>query len=277
MKMAFEFGFFHGDPHPGNMRILPNGVVGLIDYGMVGRLEEDKREQLIDLLLAVSQGNVRGCVDQVLLIGKPFRPIDRPLLHERRSRFHRKLLRSAARTGRHRPPARGFREHPRQPRNSLPGRSDAADPRDHHAGRGRARSSTRTSTWPHTWPPSCRNSSASVTIRSAWPGGSSPTPACCWACCTICPIHVGKTLEKLSQDDLRIHLEHEHLDRLISEVDRSSNRVVIGLVMSSLIVASAVVIRTGGTAAWWIAVPTFVLSSLLGIWLIYGVFRSGRL
>ncbi len=91
------------------------------------------------------------------------------------------------------------------------------------------------------------------------------------------PIHVGRTLEKLSQDDLRIHLEHQHLDRLINELDRSSNRVVIGLVMSSLIVASALVIRSAGIAAWWIAVPTFVLSSLLGIWLIYGVFRSGRL
>jgi ubiquinone biosynthesis protein len=47
--------------------------------------------------------------------------------------------------------------------------------------------------------------------------------------------------------------------------------------MSSLIVASALVIRSGSTTAWWIAVPTFALSSLLGIWLIYGVFRSGRL
>jgi ubiquinone biosynthesis protein len=36
MKMSFEFGFFHGDPHPGNFRILDSGVVGLIDFGMVG-------------------------------------------------------------------------------------------------------------------------------------------------------------------------------------------------------------------------------------------------
>src|SRR5262249_61035293 len=80
IKMVFEFGFFHGDPDPGNLRILSNGVVGLIDFGRVGRLEEDKREQLIDLLLAVTQGNVRSCVDQLLVIGKPFRPVDRPLL-----------------------------------------------------------------------------------------------------------------------------------------------------------------------------------------------------
>jgi ubiquinone biosynthesis protein len=53
--------------------------------------------------------------------------------------------------------------------------------------------------------------------------------------------------------------------------------VVIGVVMSSLIVASALVIRSSGADVWWVAVPTFVLSSLLGIWLIYGVFRSGRL
>ena len=79
MKMAFEFGFFHGDPHPGNIRVLRDGVIGLIDYGMVGRLEEEKREQLINLLQAITQGNVRGCVDQVLMIGRPFRPVDRPL------------------------------------------------------------------------------------------------------------------------------------------------------------------------------------------------------
>ena len=63
----------------------------------------------------------------------------------------------------------------------------------------------------------------------------------------------------------------------LTELDRSSNRLAIGLVMSSLIVASALVIRSGSTAAWWISVPTFILSSMLGVWLIYGVFRSGRL
>jgi ubiquinone biosynthesis protein len=91
------------------------------------------------------------------------------------------------------------------------------------------------------------------------------------------PAHVGKTLQTLSQDDLRIQLEHRHLDHLITELDRSSNRVVTGMVMSSLIVASALVLRASGPAAWWIGAATFVMSSLLGIWLIYGIFRSGRL
>jgi ubiquinone biosynthesis protein len=90
------------------------------------------------------------------------------------------------------------------------------------------------------------------------------------------PHYVGRSLEKLSKGELRVQFEHTGLDRLMTEVDRSSNRVVIGLVVSALILASSLALRTGSESVWF-SVPLFVLSSLLGIWLIYGVFRSGRL
>jgi ubiquinone biosynthesis protein len=90
------------------------------------------------------------------------------------------------------------------------------------------------------------------------------------------PLYLGRSLEKLSKDDLKVQFEHSGLDHFITEIDRSSNRLVIGLVMSSLIVASALVIRTS-TASLLFSIPLFLLWSLLGVWLIYGVFRSGRL
>jgi ubiquinone biosynthesis protein len=90
------------------------------------------------------------------------------------------------------------------------------------------------------------------------------------------PIHMGATLRKLSEDDLKVQFEHRGLDRLITEFDRSSNRIVVGLITASLIVASALIIRTGTTSAW-VTVPIFVLSGLLGVWLVYGILRSGRL
>jgi ubiquinone biosynthesis protein len=90
------------------------------------------------------------------------------------------------------------------------------------------------------------------------------------------PRYIGRSLEKLSKDELKVQFEHTGLDRLITELDRSSNRVVIGLVMASLIISSSLVIRAG-YAPLWFSIPVFVLSSFLGIWLIYGVFRSGRL
>ena len=49
-KMIFEDGFFHADPHPGNFFIEPTGRVGIIDFGMVGTLDDRLREQLGRLL-----------------------------------------------------------------------------------------------------------------------------------------------------------------------------------------------------------------------------------
>ncbi|MCA9095907.1 MAG: AarF/ABC1/UbiB kinase family protein, partial [Planctomycetaceae bacterium] len=87
---------------------------------------------------------------------------------------------------------------------------------------------------------------------------------------------IDATLKKINTDSIKFQLEHRNLDHLVTELDRSGNRIVIGMVMSSLILASSIVIRTT-PAAGWLTIPTFLLSSLLGIWLIYGIFRSGRL
>ncbi|MCI2238274.1 AarF/ABC1/UbiB kinase family protein [Kineococcus sp. TRM81007] len=50
--MVFEHGFFHADPHPGNFLIEPSGRIGLLDYGMVGEVDERTRRHLAALLAA---------------------------------------------------------------------------------------------------------------------------------------------------------------------------------------------------------------------------------
>lgn len=57
VKQVFVDGFFHGDPHPGNVLVGPDGDVGLIDFGLVGRLEPAQREDLVTLILAVILGD----------------------------------------------------------------------------------------------------------------------------------------------------------------------------------------------------------------------------
>jgi ubiquinone biosynthesis protein len=54
--MVFVDGFFHADPHPGNLFVLPGGALGLIDFGMVGELTESQRDRLADLFIAVVSG-----------------------------------------------------------------------------------------------------------------------------------------------------------------------------------------------------------------------------
>ncbi len=52
-QMIFEHGVYHADPHPGNLLVLPDGAIGLIDFGMIGRLSDSLREDLEDMLIAV--------------------------------------------------------------------------------------------------------------------------------------------------------------------------------------------------------------------------------
>ncbi len=53
LEMIFSHGFFHADPHPGNIVIMPGNVIGLLDFGMVGRIEERLREDIEEMLFAI--------------------------------------------------------------------------------------------------------------------------------------------------------------------------------------------------------------------------------
>ena len=50
LKMVLVDGFFHADPHPGNIFFLPDNSIALIDFGMIGHLTEERRFQVIELL-----------------------------------------------------------------------------------------------------------------------------------------------------------------------------------------------------------------------------------
>ncbi len=57
--MLFENGFFHGDLHPGNVLVLPGERLGILDFGMVGRLTRDMKDALVSLLFALERGDHR--------------------------------------------------------------------------------------------------------------------------------------------------------------------------------------------------------------------------
>jgi ubiquinone biosynthesis protein len=66
VKMIVLDGVFHADPHPGNVFYLPGNRIALIDFGMTGRLTEDRRGQLIQLLLGLVQHEPAQVADVLL-------------------------------------------------------------------------------------------------------------------------------------------------------------------------------------------------------------------
>lgn len=275
IKQVFEFGVFHGDPHPGNIRVLRDGTVCLLDYGMIGTIEDEQREQLVDLLLAVTRRDVDRAVEKILTLGHAFRPIDERLLRVDVRDF-----------------VESYHGVPLERLNVGSLLSDFVGILSNHAircpadlmlliralvtlegiGRGLDPQFNMAEFLAPHIEQIVRDRYDPRRVAERFLGESREF----LRLAHDVPLQVGKTLEKLSKDDLNISFRHRGLDRLITELDRSSNRLVIGLVVSSLILASALFIMAD-PGMRWLSILMFVVSSLLGVWLIYGIFRSGRL
>lgn len=80
LKMVFEDGFFHADPHPGNLFVEPGGRIGLIDFGMVGSLDPPTQSRLADLMGAIVAADAERLADTFLELGTVHGFIDRVAL-----------------------------------------------------------------------------------------------------------------------------------------------------------------------------------------------------
>jgi len=70
-NQIFRDGFFHGDPHPGNMLVTDDDQVAFLDWGLVGRLSRAQQDQLIDLIIAIIADDLDGITRIVLRMGQP--------------------------------------------------------------------------------------------------------------------------------------------------------------------------------------------------------------
>ncbi len=70
LDSMFGDGYYHADPHPGNIMLLPGNVIALLDFGMVGRLDEQLREQIEDMLMAIANKDSIELTDILMRLGK---------------------------------------------------------------------------------------------------------------------------------------------------------------------------------------------------------------
>jgi ubiquinone biosynthesis protein len=87
LKMILGRGFYHADPHPGNVFVLDDGRICLLDCATTGRLNDPTREGIEDLLLAAQGRDAERMADAVVRVGRPRSDLDRNALEDDLSVF----------------------------------------------------------------------------------------------------------------------------------------------------------------------------------------------
>lgn len=279
IKEVLEDGFFHADPHPGNFFVMDEAVIGAMDFGMVGHLDQRDRENLVRLYIVSVQLDTEGIVEQLIRMGAARRDVDRAGLQRDISRllnrYHgRPLKEIRAREVIEEVMPVAFRHQLRLPsRLWLLGKTLAMmegvglqlDPDfDIFAV---SQPYVRKFLWqrvsPETW--------GRRLLKSGGDWGELLADL---------PRRVPRLIDQLEEGDLQFTLRIREIETLFVRLDRVGNRLAISVLLAAFIVSLALLMPSfvGGRQGWifWLIVLGFVVSSGLGLWLLLSIWRSGR-
>ncbi len=280
LRQVFVHGLFHGDPHPGNVLVTADGRLGLLDFGMVGRLSDTFRDLLADLLVGVVEPDAellaRAVLDLAVEDTSEVNPI---ALREDLSDFigcywgvplqhlsaPRVLADAFAILRRHRvaiPPQLTLLV---KVLVQAEGVGRALDP--HFSIVEEARPFV-----------------TRLVKEKASPGRLLKDGVKVLGDTRLLlkrlPADLGDVLRKLRGGRLRVELEHQGLPRLLREMDRVSNRLSFAVILAAIIVGSSLIL-TIERGPRILDLPLlgligFVIAAGVGLWLVVDILRSGR-
>ncbi|MDZ7385575.1 MAG: AarF/UbiB family protein [candidate division KSB1 bacterium] len=280
LKQIFEDGFFHADPHPGNLLVRRDGAIVPVDFGIMGRLDDEMLSLFADLLLGVTRRDVELVVRVMAQMGIVTPGGDERTLRLDISEFIDRYYGLALRKVRMKAlleeaVALLVRHRLRVPSNlMLLGKTLGAY--EDLAARLDPDFSFAAAVGPY---------ARKLMWRQFEPGRLvyqvGRTMRELYQLSLVVPRHVETLLRRLSAGRLGAELHHQGLENLIREIDRSSNRLSFSLIIAALIVASSMIITAGlGPRLFGLSVlgvAGYLFAGLLGVWLVVAILRSGRL
>ncbi|MFM2341873.1 MAG: hypothetical protein RLZZ592_1526 [Pseudomonadota bacterium] len=279
LKMIIEDGFFHADPHPGNVFYLPGNRLAFIDFGMMGRLSDARRDQLLSLMLGLVQRDPQAVVEVLMEWTEDAGHTDLEALQQDVvafvDQYRGTALAKLSLGGMMNDVTTILREY----RLALPadlallvktfitleglGRSLAPD--FHMATEAeplleaavRARYSPR------------------VLAERGWISAVHGLRLL-----GRLPRELARMLRQTKRTGVQVHVEVRHLERVVDQLDRAVSRLTVAMVVAALIVGSSIVMTVRGGPMLF-GLPAFGLLGFLiagigGIWLAWSVLRSGR-
>ena len=276
VEQYFVEGFFHADPHPGNLKVDGNGVITLLDEGMVGRFDPRTRTTLLDLVLALINQDAARATDLLVQLAPPAAGVrvDRPSLQRDLEQliavnfskplselnfalFLGELLQLANRVGLRVPGTLGLFV---KSVTNLEGVGCALDPEFSFTGEMEplvAQLLARSLLLPGE-----RTMQFGLDLRNF---------------ALDAPRQLSLLLRRFSGDDLVFSLELSGLDQLRSTVDRLSRRLSLSILVAALLLSATVMTTSSEKPLLQdISEGLFIAASLFGLWLIQSLLRSSR-
>ncbi|HHT9105818.1 MAG TPA: ABC1 kinase family protein [Candidatus Wujingus californicus] len=280
LQQIFVNGFFHADPHPGNIFILPDNVVAFVDFGIVGRLDEDSRDAIVSLLIAVSMKNARGIIKALESLGAftedvPIRSFKHDINDFMERYYDIPLKQIEISTVLQQAIDSMLRYKLKIPHQfhvlfkaitTIDGVARQLDP--------------EFNTIAHTRP------FVEKLVRERHDPSRMLKDAALYSSelldiIKIIPRDAYEILKKIKMGTLKIEFEHQGLSKFIAEMDKSSNRVSFSLVISALIIGSSLIIMANKGPLVYsfpvLGILGFIFAGILGLGLAIAILRSGRL
>jgi len=278
LKMVLEDGFFHADPHPGNVFYLPEERIAFIDFGMVGRLSEQRRYQVLDLIYGLIGRKTQVAVD-VLLEWTSNTQLDTENLANEVDAFidqyHGVPLKQLSLTGMLTDLMALLREHQL---NLPPDLALLVKALITLEGMGQQLD-----------PDFDLTSEAQPFLRSTWFARYTPDALAKrgWQSLvsainllTSLPDDLHRLLTFARRGALQVKVDVTRLENFAERLDRAVSRLTVGIVTASLIIGSSIVMTVKGGPTL-LGLPLFGLLGFTGafiggIWLLLSIWRSGK-
>ena len=270
-------GFFHADPHPGNIFYLDDGRVALIDCGMVGRLDPQTQQILTELLLAIVDLDAKRCSQLTIKLSESVVPITLVQLEVDYERMLRKYYNLNLNQINFSEVVYELLQIARRNRIKLPSNLGLFAKSLANL-EGTARKFNPDINILEEVKPLLTNILEQQLI------GSTPLQTALRTVLDLksfslkYPRQIEVLLDGLTSETLNVNLKIRDLDNLRRSLDNSANRLAFSVIIGSLIIGAAIVTASAQSRQLTIiSTVLFATASFIGLWLVIGILRSGRL
>ena len=281
MEMIFEHGFFHADPHPANVLVLEGGRIGLVDFGLAGKLTDEDMARLTRLFIDAATENVDALPRRLAELGVRY-PKERE--EEFATALRELFYRYFGASVREIDPIQVIREAfglIYSMNLQLPTRFVMLDKAIATLGAVGVDLYDDFNVFEVAQPYARalmleRFTPARLASRAQKEGRELLGIA------HDLPYQIHDVLQEVRDGQIEVGFVHKGLDEFMHKLDVAINRVVVALVVAGGLLGSSLIgiFATEGpqiVGVHFLSVIGFVLSGLLGAWLLLGVIRSGRL